>query len=81
MKWKNVLLALSLSLVLQTTTAQKKIEMNLKQCLDLALQNDQRVKLSEMEQTRLKYQKYQTMGAGLPQISGTGSFQDFLKIE
>jgi outer membrane protein TolC len=80
MKWKNILFAISLSLVLQTAIAQKKIEMNLKQCLDLALLNDQRVKLSEMEQTRLKYQKYQTIGAGLPQISGTGSFQDFLKL-
>ncbi len=80
MKWKNILLALSLGLLLQTAFAQKKIEINLKQCLAMVLLNDQRVRLSEMEQTRLKYQKYQTIGAGLPQVSGTGSFQDFLKL-
>jgi len=80
MKWKNVPLAFGLILVLQTAIAQKKIEMNLKQCLEMALQNDQRVKLSEMDQTRLKYQIRQTTGMGLPQVSGSGSFQNFLKL-
>jgi outer membrane protein len=80
MRWKKFLLAPGLILVLQTAIAQKQIEMNLKQCLEMALLNDQRVKLSEMDQTRLKYQINQTMGTGLPQISGTGSFQDFLKL-
>ncbi|MEI6854190.1 MAG: TolC family protein [Bacteroidota bacterium] len=80
MKLKIILLTLFFALIGQSSMAQKKIEMNLKQCLDMALQNDQRVKLSEMEQTRLKYQKYQTIGTGLPQVSGTGSFQDFLKL-
>jgi outer membrane protein len=80
MNLKNILLALGLCLFLQTTVAQKKIELNLKQCLEMALQNDQRVKLSKMDLTRLQYQKYQTRGVGLPQVSGTGSFQDFLKL-
>lgn len=80
MNRKNILLVLGLSLFLQTAVAQKKIELNLKQCLEMALQNDQRVKLSKMEQSRLQYQKYQTRGVGLPQVSGTGSFQNFLKL-
>lgn len=80
MRWQNILFALGLILVLQSAKAQKQIEMNLKQCLEMALQNDQRVKLSGMEQTRLKYQKYQTRSTGLPQINGTGSFQNFLKL-
>ena len=80
MKLKNIMFVLSLAFVIQTATAQKKIEMNLKQCLDMALQNDQRVKTSEMEQTRLKYQKNQSIGAGLPQISASGTFQDYLKL-
>jgi len=80
MKWKIVLLTSGLFLLLQTTFAQKKIEMNLKQCLEMTLLNDQRVKLSEMELTRLRYQINQTRGVGLPQISGSGSFQNFLKL-
>jgi outer membrane protein len=80
MNWKKILLLPGLLMILQLATAQKTIEMNLKQCLELALQNDQRVKLSEMEQERLKYQIRQTAGVGLPQVSGTGSFQNFLKL-
>ncbi|MBK7214320.1 MAG: TolC family protein [Bacteroidales bacterium] len=80
MKWHRILPALGLILVLQTANAQKQIEMNLKQCLEMALQTDLRVKISEMEQTRLKYQIQQTTGMGLPQISGSGSFQNFLKL-
>jgi outer membrane protein len=80
MKWKYISLSLGFILVLQTAIAQKKIEMSLKQCLEMALQNDQRVKLAEMDQTRLKYQINQTTGMGLPQVSGTGSFQNFLKL-
>ncbi len=73
-------MAFGLIMVLQTANAQKQIEMNLKQCLEMALLNDQRVILSGMDQTRLKYQIKQTTGLGLPQISGTGSFQNFLKL-
>ncbi|MBK9357451.1 MAG: TolC family protein [Bacteroidales bacterium] len=80
MKLKGILLVLGLILFLPPVIAQKKIEMNLKQCLEMALLHDQRVKLSEMEQTRLRYQINQTRGIGLPQISGTGSFQNFLKL-
>jgi outer membrane protein len=80
MKIKAFFIAVALIMTAQIAVGQKKIEMNLKQCLDRALQYDQRVKISEMEQTRLKYQKYQGIGVGLPQISASGNFQDFLKL-
>ncbi|NVO19787.1 MAG: TolC family protein [Bacteroidetes bacterium] len=80
MRLLNTLLAFGLILVLQTANAQKQVEMNLKQCLEMVLKNDQRVKMSEMDQTRLKYQIQQTTGLGFPQVNGTGSFQNYLKL-
>jgi len=80
MNRNKILLVLGLSLFLQAAMAQKKVELNLKQCLEMALQNNYRVTLSGMEQTRLQHQKYETRGTGLPQVSGTGSFQNFLKL-
>ncbi len=63
-----------------TSMAQKVVQLDLKQCITMALDNDQRVKISELEQQRLKYQRNQSIGMGVPQISASGSFQDFLKL-
>lgn len=80
MNWRNFLLLPALAMLLQGAAAQKTVEMSLQQCLEAALKNDQRVRLSAMEQERLKYQVRQTAGTGLPQLSASGSFQNFLKL-
>ncbi|MBK7030956.1 MAG: TolC family protein [Bacteroidales bacterium] len=80
MNWRKILLLPGLILLLQGASAQKTVEMNLQQCLEAALQNDLRVKLSTMDQEKLKYQVRQTAGTGLPQVSASGSFQNFLKL-
>ena len=60
--------------------AQQKIEIGLIKCLQMAVDYDQRVKIANMEQSKLKSKKIETIGNGLPQISGTGQFQDFIKL-
>jgi len=80
MNWKRILLIPALAVLLQGAAAQKTVEMSLQQCLEAALDNDQRVRLSTMDQERLKHQVRQTAATGLPQLSATGSFQNFLKL-
>lgn len=56
------------------------IKMDLKKCLNMALENDQRIKIAAMELQRAKYQRNEMAGNGLPQVKATGDFQDFLKL-
>lgn len=56
------------------------IKMDLKKCLNMALENDQRVRIAAMELQRAKYQRNELAGNGLPQVKATGDFQDFLKL-
>ena len=54
--------------------------MDLKKCISMALDNDQRIKIAMMELQRAKYQRNELAGYGLPQVKATGDFQDFLKL-
>jgi outer membrane protein len=65
---------------LSSVCAQQNLEVNLSKCLQMALDNDSRVKLAMMEQQKLQAGKSETIGSGMPQISASGQFQDFLKL-
>ena len=81
-KWQIMFCMILLLLVsgIQKATAQNITQLNLKKCLEMALNNDQRMKLATMEQTKARYQRNQTVGAGLPQVSASGTFQNYLKL-
>jgi len=52
----------------------------LKECLKLSIDNSPQLKISSLEQTRLGYGYNETVGAGLPQINFSGSFDDYLHL-
>ena len=56
------------------------VTLDLKKCISMALDNDQRIKIATMELQRAKYQRNELAGNGLPQVKATGEFQDFLKL-
>ena len=60
--------------------AQTQTELSLKRCLEMALAYDQRVKLAAMEQSKAKYQRNEAIGSGLPQVSASGNFQNYIKL-
>ena len=53
---------------------------NLQQCIDYAYQHQDSIKNSELDILSAEYRVKETIGIGLPQVSGTASLQDFLKI-
>jgi outer membrane protein TolC len=53
---------------------------SLKECLKLSVANSPRLKISALEQTRLHYGYKATVGGGLPQVSFSGSWDDFLNL-
>jgi len=52
----------------------------LKECLKLSVANSPRLKISALDQSRLRYGYNETMGAGLPQVNLSGSWDDFLHL-
>jgi outer membrane protein len=52
----------------------------LKDCLKLSVENSPQLKISALEQVRLKYGYNETVGGGLPQINFSGSFDDYLHL-
>lgn len=61
-------------------TAGGVVKMDLKKCISMALENDQRIKIAVMELQKAKYQRNELAGNGLPQVKATGDFQDYLKL-
>ena len=59
---------------------QQLVQMDLKTCLQRAVENGQQVKIAAMEQERLKAARNEAIGNGTPQISAYGNFQDYLKL-
>jgi outer membrane protein TolC len=53
---------------------------SLKECLKMSVANSPRLKISALEQTRLKYGYRETVGGGLPQVNFSGSWDDFLAL-
>ncbi len=53
---------------------------NLQQCLEYAYKNNDSLKNAQLDIQSAKYRVKETIGIGLPQVNGTASFQDFLKV-
>ncbi len=60
--------------------AQQRIELTLSKCLQMAVDNDSRIRVALMENEKVRAGKMETIGNGLPQISASGQFQDYLKL-
>lgn len=52
----------------------------LKECLTLAVSNSATLRISALEQTRLRYGYRETVGAALPHINLAGSWDDYLNL-
>lgn len=53
---------------------------NLEECLRLSLKNSPRLKTEELESIRLLHHQKATAGTGLPQVSFSGSYDDYLNL-
>ena len=57
----------------------KTYQLNLQQCLEYAYANNDSLKNARLDIESANYKVKETIGLGLPQVSGTADFQDFLK--
>ncbi|WP_423147228.1 TolC family protein [Rubrolithibacter danxiaensis] len=55
-------------------------EFNLQQCLDYAYANQDSMKNARLDIESANYKVKETIGIGLPQVSGSAALQDYLKI-
>ena len=69
----------SLSANAQNTTEGQTHSFNLQECLEYAYQNNDSLKNAQLDIESAKYKVKETIGIGLPQVSGTATFQDYLK--
>lgn len=53
---------------------------NLQECIEYAFLHQDSIKNAELDKTSAEYKVKETFGIGLPQISGTGTLQDFIQI-
>ena len=52
----------------------------LQECLRLSVENSPRLKISTLEQDKLRYRYRETIGKGLPNINMSGSFDDYVSL-
>lgn len=64
----------------QNTTEGQTHSFNLQECLEYAYQNNDSLKNAQLDIESAKYKVKETIGIGLPQVSGTATFQDYLKV-
>jgi outer membrane protein TolC len=60
--------------------AERTFRFNLQECLEYAYKNNDSLKNAQLDIQSAKYRVKETVGIGLPQLNGSASFQDFLKI-
>lgn len=70
----------SISIRAQENPQGKSYNFNLQECLEYAYRNNDSVKNAQLDIQSAKYRVKETIGIGLPQISGTANLQDYLKI-
>jgi outer membrane protein len=52
----------------------------LSECLNLSVANSPRLKIADLEQIRLRYNRKATVGMGLPQVNSSASWDDYLHV-
>ncbi|HTN21846.1 MAG TPA: TolC family protein [Pelobium sp.] len=84
MKTKAMLITAVLSLTIGNLWAQtetpKTYDFNLQQCINYAYEHQTAVLNAAIDQKIAEAKVKETIGIGLPQISGTADLQDFLKV-
>jgi len=64
----------------QEAPTGKTFQFNLQQCLEYAYANNDSLKNARLDIESANYKVKETIGRGLPQVDGSASFQDFLKV-
>jgi len=82
MNIKHVTAGFLLVLISSGVNAQSLPErvITLQECLKLSIENNPRLKINNLEQSKLKYRYRETVGIGLPHINFTGGFDDYLAL-
>lgn len=83
MKTKLVITALLFLAIVARGTANPagpEQVITLQECLKKAVEYSPRLKISLLEQNKVRYQYRETMGQGLPNINFSGSFDDFVNL-
>lgn len=75
-----LILVSSVTLKAQDAQQGKTFTFNLQECLEYAYQNNDSLKNAQLDIESAKYKVKETIGIGLPQISGTATFQDYIKV-
>ena len=74
------LICLSSLLRAQEAPSGQTFQFNLQQCLEYAYANNDSLKNARLDIESADYRVKETIGMGLPQINGSASFQDYLKV-
>ena len=69
-----------LSMRAQENPAGKTFQFNLQECLEYAYQNQDSLKNARLDIESARYKVKETVGIGLPQVSGSATFQDYFKV-
>jgi outer membrane protein len=80
---KHLLVALLIPLSMLVRAqgqAPKVFTFNLQECLEYAWQNQDSIKNARLDIESANYRVKETIGLGLPQVSGSAQFQDYLKL-
>ena len=64
----------------QEAPTGKTFQFNLQQCLEYAYANNDSLKNARLDIESANYKVKETIGLGLPQISGNATFQDYFKV-
>lgn len=70
----------SVSIRAQQTSPGRTFKFNLQECLEYAYENQDSLKNAKLDIQKANYAVKETIGSGLPQLSASADFQDFLKI-
>lgn len=74
-----LLLAIGTGTYAQQDTSKKVYNFSITDCINYAFEHQDTVKNAALDVKSADYKIKETIGTGLPQISGTASFQDYLK--
>ncbi|MEI6900374.1 MAG: TolC family protein, partial [Bacteroidota bacterium] len=82
---KTILYILLFTFGISTVDAQinplkQSQSLTLKECLDLAIKHSPALRINTLEQVKLGYRYKESMGAGLPHLNMSGSFDDFVSL-
>ncbi|WP_069659844.1 TolC family protein [Arcticibacter eurypsychrophilus] len=70
----------SVTLKAQKYSPERTFKFNLQECLEYAYENQDSLKNAKLDIEKANYAVKETIGRGLPQLSASADFQDFLKI-